>query len=474
MEWLGLLVGLGIGRLAGDMWGAVAGGIAGFLVGLLASGLETQRKRVTLLEKEVSRLSVELQSLRESPPPLPQAVPEGSAASVAVAEVPELPELPISLTLAETETSPPAAQAAPDAAAARDSLWNRLFQGNILARAGAVLLFFGIASALKLAVVQGWLPPQARAALAFLAGAALIGFGYRQAGAEAASRRMFGQALQGGGFALMYLAVYYLFARFALIPPGLAFLLFAALGGACVLLAMKQNGSLLALLGISGAFLSPLLTGNGSEGPLLLFGYFLVLNLFILAVNHSKNWVALDVAGFLFTFLIGLRWGMDAYWPDYLVECEAFLLLFFLLYTLAPVYSAVRRPASTNGKAPALLLFAVPLAAVLLQAALMREVQYGAAASAFAAAFRDHLRKLGEAELDPRAMGSVVVGQYHERKRYRAQGYLRIPSARVRGGRAIHENVGSERARRLDAAEEHEKAKKNGPSDRPSPFPTLP
>jgi len=382
MEWLGLLLGLGFGRLAGDGWGALAGGIMGFLLGLLANGLETQRKRVTLLEKEVARLAAELKTSRESAPPLRDAFPENAAVS---AIAPQLQEVPPAVGIAEAEV-PPAPQPAAAAAPGREPLWSRLFQGNILARAGAVLLFFGIASALKLAVAQGWLPPQARAALAFLAGAAMIGFGYRQARAALPSRRMFGLALQGGGFALMYLAIYYLFARIPLIPPSLAFLLFAAVGGACVLLALRQNGSLLALLGISGAFLSPLLTGNGSEGPLLLFSYFLVLNLFILAVNQARGWVALNVAGFLFTFVIGMQWGMDAYLPDYLAQCEAFLLLFFLLYTLVPAYSAARRPASLDGKAPALLLFAVPLAAALLQAALLREVHYGAATSAFAAA----------------------------------------------------------------------------------------
>ncbi len=388
MEWLGLLVGLGIGSLAGEGWGAVSGAIAGFLVGLLANGLETQRKRVTRLEKEVSRLAGELDTLRQAPPQaardvLPERTTESNVSAPSQETgVPPVIESEVGIPPEQPSPAPSTEVAAPP----KEPLWSRLFQGNILARAGAVLLFFGIASALKLAAVQGWLPPQARAALAFLMGAALIGFGYRQACAELRSRRMFGLALQGGGFALLYLAVYYLFARFPLIPPTGAFILFAALGATCVFLAIRQNGPLLALLGISGAFLSPVLTGSGSEGPLLLFGYFLVLNLFILAVNQARNWAALNVAGFLFTFLIGMQWGMDAYMPAYLAACEAYLLLFFLLYTLAVAFQAIRHPASLAGKALPLLLFAVPLAAALLQTALMREVRYGAAASAFAAA----------------------------------------------------------------------------------------
>ena len=53
-------------------------------------------------------------------------------------------------------------------------LWQKLFGGNILAKVGVVLLFFGVASALKLAADYGMFPVSVRLLLAAVASVAMI------------------------------------------------------------------------------------------------------------------------------------------------------------------------------------------------------------------------------------------------------------------------------------------------------------
>nr|MCU0812751.1 DUF2339 domain-containing protein [Thiobacillaceae bacterium] len=125
---------------------------------------------------------------------------------------------------------------------------------------------------MRLAIDHGLLPLPVRLIATAAASLALIAFGFVKA--RDARHRVFGLALQGGGFALLYLVAYFMLTRYAMIGQGPAFAAFAALGVGCVALAARQDGPALAVLGLSGAFLAPLLAGGSAPTPLPLFLYF--------------------------------------------------------------------------------------------------------------------------------------------------------------------------------------------------------
>ena len=129
----------------------------------------------------------------------------------------------------------------------------------------------------------GLLPVPVRLIATAVAAISLIAFGIAKA--RDAHHRVFGLALQGGGFALLYLVGYFMLTRYAMIGQGPAFAAFAALGVGCVALAARQDGPALAVLGLSGAFLAPVLAGGDAQTPLPLFLYFTLLNIFILGVQ---------------------------------------------------------------------------------------------------------------------------------------------------------------------------------------------
>lgn len=260
------------------------------------------------------------------------------------------------------------------------ALWARLMGGNPLARIGVVVLFFGVASALRLAAQAGWLPPGLRLAATAFTGFAMIVAGARLHGDGA--RRVFAQAVQGGGFALLYLAVYFALDRYGFIDAAPAFALFAALGVACAVLAARQSAQMLALLGLSGAFVAPVLASTGQGDHVVLFTYYLLLDAFIVALSWRHAWRALVVAGFLFTFAIGTGWGLRNYTPDDYVAVQVFLVAFFVLFSATHVALTVARAPGLAGWASGSLLFGPPLAAGVLQAALVQPFEYGAAISA--------------------------------------------------------------------------------------------
>lgn len=407
----GLLLGAALGSLAG-FYGALVGGLLGLVLGLqwqrermsrggadepLSSAeqrLRTLEAQVDWLYRDAQALRAEVARLRGDPveAPAEAVVDESLPVAAAPAEqdvvappavepetTPRAAPREIPVAWRDDEPAPASQRQEPDGTA----WWSRLLAGNLLAKVGVVLLFFGVASGLRLAAEYGLMPMQLRLLLGAVAGLAMILFGWSRA--PQAERRMFGLALQGGGFAILYLIVYFMLARYALLGEVAAFALFALLGVGCVLLAARQEGELLAVFGIAGAFLAPVLAASGGGDPTVLFGYFALLNAFVLGVGWFRSWRALNVAGFILTLIVGMSWAIDQYRPLHYPVSQAFLILFCVMYSAASPLTALLRAPGWKGWGEGILVFGTPLAGSFLQAALLGDDRYGLAWSALLA-----------------------------------------------------------------------------------------
>lgn len=419
MWFVGLLLGLIIGSAFGGA-GAGIGAVLGCLVGLAFAGrrpeeptagpgdsaearLARLESAVEALRLETGRLRSELSALRRGQPAVPvapepvapvseSALPASPAPAIFIDETPTQPgyDLPQPVADPGTDPAPPAARgaAAPEASPAvamppEPGLGERLLAGNILAKVGVVLLFFGVASALRLAAEYGYLPLPLRLLMGAVAGVAMVAFGWNTV--RQGSHATFGIAVQGGGFAILYLIVYFMLARYGLLGPTPAFVLFALLGVACVLLAAAQDGVVLAVFGLAGAFAAPVLASTGSGDPLGLFGYFALLNAFIVGVSWFKAWRPLNVTGFFFTLGVGVAWALQHYHAGHHDVCQGFLVFFWALYAATPVLMALFRAPGWAGWSDATLVFGTPLVGFALQSQLAAD-RFELAWAAFAAA----------------------------------------------------------------------------------------
>lgn len=388
MNWLWIILGALGGALllqqsGGLLLGAILGGMASRLAHSRRSELAFE-KRLREMEKQLARLEREDAAANAIQPAkaasvAPAAEPDSSLATIAavppVAE-PAAVHAPALPQPAHSPTPPELAPTYADPAWPREpALWlSRLLSGNLLAKAGVVLLFFGAASGLKMAADYGLFPPGVRLLLAALTGVALIAFGHNRARQRA--QQAFGFALQGGGFALLYLSLYFAFARYGYLDATFAFAGFALLGVSCALLAMRQNSEALAWLGLAGAFFAPALASSGGNQYRILFSHFLLLDLFIVAISSRTCWRGLNLLGFFLTTLFGLAWALARYETAFRFDIEAFLLGFFVLYTLAPALLAHYRQAASRGWMDGTLLFGVPAVAAGVQGALGYERDY--------------------------------------------------------------------------------------------------
>jgi uncharacterized membrane protein len=320
----------------------------------------------------VAELEKVVAALPASPPPVAAvALPTLAAAvSAPVGTPPPRAGEPAPAMAAAQSPVPPLTPPPPSPPVVEDgpNFIDRMLSGNIIAKLGVLLLFFGVGFLLKFAYDRGVFPPELRLLGVALGAGAMLFFGKR----VLAKNRVYALILMGGAMGLLYLDTFFALKNFALISPVVAFALFFALGVAMTLMAVKLDAKVLVVLGLTGAFMAPILASTGSGSHVLLFSYYLLLNVFIVAVSWFKSWRALNLTGFIFTFAIALFWGHSNYQPAYFATVEPFLIAFFVLYVAIPIVFAHRQPPELKGFVDGTLIFGTPLSGAMMQAALTR------------------------------------------------------------------------------------------------------
>ena len=259
-----------------------------------------------------------------------------------------------------------------------------LTTGNIPVKVGVIVSFVGVSFLLKYAIDRRVLvvPLEFRLLAVAAAGVAMLVIGWRLRH----KARVYALSLQGGGVGILFLTIFAAFRIWALLPAPLAFFLLVALTACTGALSVLQNSRSLAILGIVGGFLAPVLTSTGQGSHVALFSYYLVLNGAIVGIAWFRAWRELNLIGFVFTFLIGSLWGYEYYTPELWASTQPFLLLHFLLYQAIAILYALRQPPERIGIVDGTLVFGTPVIAFALQAALVRDTEYGLAISAAAVA----------------------------------------------------------------------------------------
>ena len=172
----------------------------------------------------------------------------------------------------------------PDRVAGMD--WEWLLGGNWLARIGILALIIGMGFFLKLAFDNDWIGETGRVLLGLVVGLALLG------GGEYWRKKypLWAQALTGGGIAILYLSVFAAFAFYGLMPALAALGLFSLVTLAAAGLALRYEARAIAVLGILGGFLSPLLLAEELAEQWVLLAYVVVLDLGVLGLAAFRNW----------------------------------------------------------------------------------------------------------------------------------------------------------------------------------------
>ncbi|MDH3634147.1 MAG: DUF2339 domain-containing protein [Gammaproteobacteria bacterium] len=247
--------------------------------------------------------------------------------------------------------------------------------GNIFVRIGILVLFFGVAFLLKYAAENSRIPLEFRFMGAAFGGLVLLLLGWRLR----LSKTIYALLLQGGGIGVIYITIFAAFRLADLLPPALTFALLVFFSAFAVALAILQDSKALAIYAVLGGFLAPFLASTGSGNYIGLFSYYSVLNAAVFAVAWFRAWRSLNLLGFIFTFGVFVLWVAFDYRTEHLLPTSAFLLLFFLMYSLIGVLYALRQPEHMTGLVDGTLVFGTPVIVSGLMMVMLREYDYGIA-----------------------------------------------------------------------------------------------
>ncbi len=218
---------------------------------------------------------------------------------------------------------------------------------KLFAWIGAFVGFLAVAFALKYSFDQGWVSPAVRVAGGLVIGISLL------VGALKLNRERYAvtvQSLCGVGVVILYADFFTAHALYKLIEsPYATFALMSLVTAVAFFLAVRLNAQAVAILGLLGGFLTPVLIRTGHDNPLGLFGYVALLDIGLLAVALRQRWLHLTLLAGIATVLMQIAWAGE-YFAVEKINTAITVFVFFSALFFA-FFSVVHRVAEKSAEA---------------------------------------------------------------------------------------------------------------------------
>jgi uncharacterized membrane protein len=260
----------------------------------------------------------EAEEAAATPPPVPREEPP--AALVPKPGIPPLSQprpsvpqpMPKEPRPVEPEHVPPIPQMRPPVApqpAMPKINWEQFLGVKGLAWISGLALFLGIAFAIQYSFEHNLINPEIRMALGFATGFVLLA-----GGAWLHRRKQYvigAQTLCATGVVVLYAVTFacrtlYHFQFFGPLPT---FLLMALITTTAFFIAVRLNALVVAVLGMLGGFLTPVLLSTGEDNPAGLFGYLAILDVGLVFVALNRRWHFLTALAALGTAIMQMGWA---------------------------------------------------------------------------------------------------------------------------------------------------------------------
>jgi uncharacterized membrane protein len=192
--------------------------------------------------------------------------------------------------------------------------WEQFLGVKGFAWLGGLALFLGVAFFIKYSFDNNLVSPQLRVAMGFITGIGLL-----TGGVLLHQRRQYtigAQTLCATGVVVLYAVTFACRARYHFLSwPGVwwdaipAFALMALITATGFLLSIRLNAMVVALLGMLGGFLTPILLSTGQDNPFGLFGYIAFLDAGLIFVALNRRWHFLTSLAALGTVVMQIAWA---------------------------------------------------------------------------------------------------------------------------------------------------------------------
>ena len=207
--------------------------------------------------------------------------------------------------------------------------WENFLGVKMFAWIGGLLLFLGVAFFIKYSFEQNLIKPPLRIALGYATGLGLLLLGLRMPRERYA---VLVQTLCAAAMLIFYGNTFAAHGMYHLIPQLAAFALMTLVTATAFVLAARLNAQVVAVLGMLGGFLTPILLSTGEDRPLGLFTYIALLDLGLVAIALRQRWHYLVLLGWLGTAVMQAGWTGKFYTPEKIVTAMTIYLGFSALF----------------------------------------------------------------------------------------------------------------------------------------------
>lgn len=300
-----------------------------------------QRRQIRDLKEQVEALNARLDRLHNeklfaapvqppaaepTPPPQPASVPAAPAVVTTKPAVTYVTEPPIEIE-----------ECAAAAPTAKGPGFEQQFGAKLPVWIGGIALALAGFYFVRYSIEIGLLSPAVRTFLGILFGGGLIAAAYKVGPHQA----RIGQALAGAGIADLYICLFAATSLYDLIPGLLGFIGMIGVTALAMVMALR-HGMPIAVMGLVGGFITPLLVGSTSPNvPLLLTYLYILFTALLWLIRKNQWWVlALLLAPFALLWVVFLLFTAPA--------DEAFFIALFLLAMGASVAALTRQSTGTE------------------------------------------------------------------------------------------------------------------------------
>lgn len=224
--------------------------------------------------------------------------------------------------------------------------FEELLGGNLLGKVGIGVLVLGIGFFVKYAVDEGWLNEAARTFLGCLAGFIMIALGQF----KFKDYRLYSSLLMGGGLAAIFLSLGLGYHEYKVLSKEITGALLAVTTIMVYTLAALNNRIEISITAFLGGFALPFIASDGTGSVVLLFSYYLILNVGTIALALRKDWTVLLN---LSAFFVWVSFSLILFKQPEAIDANRYALvlfsiLYFFIYFTTSVYITAKKGFSLN------------------------------------------------------------------------------------------------------------------------------
>lgn len=332
-------------------------------------------REIEHLQLQVNRLQDELRKLRSEPfakpqPPEPASqpqpqVPPREVRSPAIEKPAPQPAAPPPKRVAVPPVAPPLIAppvvAQPERLSSPSWNWEQFMGVKLIAWVGGFVLFLALVFSLKYAFENKLLSPEIQVAIEYLIALGLLigGLFLRKKQYAVTS-----QTLCATSTVALYAITFSTQSYYHLMGIAPCFAMMVLVTAVAFLLAVRLDAQVVAILGLLGGFLTPVLLSTGKDNAIGLFTYIALLDAGLIAVVARKRWNYLVLLAAVGTVLMQIAWTAKFFAVTEVAIAISVFLGFEVLFLIAFMFTDRKDPwisAATIGMAFAPLVFTLHL-----------------------------------------------------------------------------------------------------------------